>query len=373
MPEKNFIHPAERIAHFKPYFFAQLNKNIIALRAEGKDVIRLDMGSPDLAPPAFIIDSLIHAAQNPDLQSYAPMGGTIAYKQAGADYYLKRFNVALDPENEVLGLIGSKEGLFHLTQSILNPGDTVILPNPGYPVYRASAKIAGAEIAELPLTPEKEYKPDFSVIPESTAKKAKLMWLNYPNNPTGAIAELDTFEEAVAYCRKYEILLAHDAPYCDITFDGFKAPSVLQVSGAKDVAVEFNSLSKTYNMAGWRLGFLVGNKDVVNIVHTYKSQVDTSTFIPLMVAAATALKGNQSWLEERNLIYQNRRDITIEALQNMGLEVVKPKAAFYLWVKIPANFLMQAPSATRCCVKLEYPPLLEAILAVMVMVIFVFH
>ncbi len=165
------------------------------------------------------------------------------------------------------------------------------------------------------------------------------MCLNYPNNPTGAIAELDTFEEAVAYCRKYEILLAHDAPYCDITFDGFKAPSVLQVSGAKDVAVEFNSLSKTYNMAGWRLGFLVGNKDVVNIVHTYKSQVDTSTFIPLMVAAATALKGNQSWLEERNLIYQNRRDITIEALQNMGLEVVKPKAAFYLWVKIPANFL----------------------------------
>lgn len=345
MPENNFIHPAKRIAKFKPYFFAQLNKKIIALRAEGKEVIRLDMGSPDLAPPAFIIESLITAAQNPNFQNYAPMGGTPAYRQAGADYYQNRFNVSLDPENEVLGLIGSKEGLFHLTQSILNPGDTVIIPNPGYPVYRASATIAGAEIAELLLTPNNKYQPDFSTISEQTAKKAKLMWLNYPNNPTGAIADLATFEEAVAFCRKYEILLAHDAPYCDITFDGFHAPSVLQVSGAKDVAVEFNSLSKTYNMAGWRLGFLVGNKDVVNLVHTYKSQVDTSTFIPLMVAAATALTGDQTWLTERNAIYQSRRDIATEALQNMGLEVEKPKAAFYLWLKILASF----PDANTFC------------------------
>ncbi len=170
MPEKNFIHPAERIAHFKPYFFAQLNKNIIALRAEGKDVIRLDMGSPDLAPPAFIIDSLIHAAQNPDLQSYAPMGGTIAYKQAGADYYLKRFNVALDPENEVLGLIGSKEGLFHLTQSILNPGDTVILQT-GLSVYRASAKIAGAEMQNYPLPPKKNISQILVLSPNQLQKR----------------------------------------------------------------------------------------------------------------------------------------------------------------------------------------------------------
>lgn len=335
MPETNFIRPSDRIAGFKPYFFAQLNKTITALRAEGKEIIRLDMGSPDLAPPDFIVDALTTAARDPGLHNYAPLNGTAAYKKAGAFYYKERFGVDIDPETEVLSLIGSKEGLFHLEQSMLNPGDTIIIPNPGYPVYRAAARIAGADIYDMVLHPENGYLPDFHEIPENIARKAKLMWLNYPNNPTGAVADLSLFEEAVDFCTKYEILLAHDAPYCDITFDGFTAPSVLQVPGSKQVAVEFNSLSKTYNMAGWRLGFMVGNPEVVRIVHTYKSQVDTSTFIPLMASAEKALTGDQTWLKGRNEIYRQRRDIVLQALNDMGIPADKPSAAFYIWTRFP--------------------------------------
>ena len=348
MTDTNFIHPADRIADFKPYFFAQLNKTITALRAEGKEIIRLDMGSPDLAPPDFIIDALNKSAANPALHNYAPLNGTSSYKKAGADYYQKRFGVDVDPETEILSLIGSKEGLFHLEQSILNPGDTIIIPNPGYPVYRAAARIAGANIYDLPLHPENSYLPDFQDIPEEVARKAKILWLNYPNNPTGAVADLQILKQAVDFCMKYQILLAHDAPYCDITFDGFQASSILQIPGAKQVSVEFNSLSKTYNMAGWRLGFMVGNPEVVRIVHTYKSQVDTSTFIPLMAAAELALTGDQTWLQGRNEIYRQRRDIVIQALREMGIEAEVPRAAFYIWTRFPVSF----PDSVTFCNRL---------------------
>ncbi len=345
MPEKNFIKPADRIASFKPYFFAQLNKKITALKQEGKEVIRLDIGSPDMPPTNSIIDALMEASRNPTLHNYAPIGGTSSFKLAGVKYYKNRFGVDIDSENEIVGLIGSKEGLHHLSQSILNPGDLVIIPNPGYPVYRSSARIAGAEIFELPLYAEKGYLPNLSDIPEDIARKAKLMWLNYPNNPTGATVELSFFEEVIAFCHKYEILVAHDAPYCDVTFEGYRPPSILQVPGAKDVAVEFNSLSKTYNMAGWRLGFLLGNSEVIRIVHTFKSQVDTSTFIPLMVAGESALTGNQDWLQARNQVYRERRDIVVGALNAMGIPTIPPKAAFYIWTKHPARF---PNSATFC-------------------------
>lgn len=348
MTETSFIQPAEKIAGFKPYFFAQLNKTITALRAEGKEIIRLDMGSPDLAPPDFIINALAKAASDPSLHNYAPLNGTASYKKAGAAYYHKRFGVDLDPETEILSLIGSKEGLFHLEQSILNPGDTIIIPNPGYPVYRAAAHIAGAKIFDLPLHPENGYLPDFTNIPDEVANKAKILWLNYPNNPTGAIASLPVFQQAVEFCMEHEILLAHDAPYCDITFEGFQAPSILQIPGAKQVAIEFNSLSKTYNMAGWRLGFMVGNPEVVRIVHTYKSQVDTSTFIPLMVSAEQALTGDQTWLEGRNEIYRQRRDMVIQALKDMGIPAEIPKAAFYIWTRFPAAF----PDSVTFCDRL---------------------
>jgi LL-diaminopimelate aminotransferase len=252
-----------------------------------------------------------------------------------ADYYLNRFEVNLDPQTEVIGLIGSKEGLFNLSQVLLNPGDVSLVPDPGYPVYSASGLIAGGEIFYVPLTSEREFLPDFSSIPEEVLNRAKILWLNYPNNPTGAVASLDFFEEAVTFARHHHLLIAHDAPYTEICFDGYTAPSILQVPGAKDVAVEFNSLSKTYNMAGWRLGMAVGNAEVIQYLFTYKSQMDTSTFAPIFAAGVTALSGDQTWLVERNDIYKTRRDLVVRGLRESGFTLETPKAAIYVWAHLP--------------------------------------
>ena len=329
--------PANRIADTQPYFFAGLNKRLRELQTHGVDIIRLDMGSPDLPPADFIIDKLIQVAKEPDAHGYMPNGGTPSYRKAIADYYQKRFGVELDAEQEVLGLLGSKEGLFNLSQVLLNPVDTVLVPDPGYPVYSAGARIAQAEIEWMPLRAENNFLPDLRSIPEKVAERAKLLWLNYPNNPTGAIASLDFFKEAVEYAHSHSILLAHDAPYVDVCFDGYHAPSLLQVPGAKEVAVEFNSLSKAYNMGGWRLGMAVGNPVVIGYLNTYKSQMDTSTFKPLMEAGAEALTGDQTWLEARNRIYQERRDIVLRGLRAAGLRARTPPATIYVWGEIPAG------------------------------------
>lgn len=331
----SFIQPSDRIASFKPYFFASLNQKINTLKGQGIDIIRLDMGSPDLPPADFIIDTLAQEAHRPNVHGYSPMGGSLWFRQACADYYQRRFGVTLDPQKEVLALLGSKEGLFNLAQVVLNPGDLALIPDPGYPVYSAASTIAGAEILYLPLREEDHFLLDWQRIPEEAARRAKLLWLNYPNNPTGAVASLAYLEEAVAFARKYEIILAHDAPYVDVCFDGYDAPSVMQVPGAKDVAVEFNSLSKTYNMAGWRVGMAVGNPDLLGYLHTYKSQVDSSTFEPILRAAAVALTGDQSWLEERNLIYRTRRDTIVDGLRQAGFTVTPPPAAIYVWARLP--------------------------------------
>lgn len=334
-PTTSFIHPSDRIASFKPYFFASLNQKINALKSTGVDVIRLDMGSPDLPPADFIIDTLAQEARRPNMHGYSPMGGTPRFRQACADYYQRRFGVTLDPQKEVLALLGSKEGLFNLAQVVLNPGDLTLIPDPGYPVYSAASTIAGAEILYLPLREENHFLIDWQSIPEEAARRAKLLWLNYPNNPTGAVASLDYLEQAVAFARKYEIILAHDAPYVDVCFDGYDAPSVMQVSGAQDVAVEFNSLSKTYNMAGWRVGMAVGNPKLLGYLYTYKSQVDSSTFEPILQAAAAALTGDQGWLADRNHIYQTRRDIIVDGLRQAGFTVTPPPAAIYVWARLP--------------------------------------
>lgn len=330
-----FIPPAHRISSFEPYFFAALGKKIAALKSSGMDVIRIDMGSPDLAPAEFIIDTLVEHARRPDTHSYAPTGGSPEFKQAIADFYKQRFNVSLDPKTETLGLIGSKEGLFNLSQVLLNPGDVSLVPDPGYPVYSASGVIAGAEIVTLPLTAEMEFLPDLDAIPQTTLEKAKILWLNYPNNPTGAIAPMAFFKKAVDFARKNHILIAHDAPYTDVCFDGYVAPSILQVAGAKDVAVEFNSLSKTYNMAGWRLGMAVGNPEIIDYLFTYKSQLDTSTFSPIYSAGVSALTGDQTWLNDRNQIYKQRRDLVVDGLLRAGFTLETPKAAIYVWAKLP--------------------------------------
>ncbi len=327
--------PADRIASFKPYFFAALNQRISQLRAAGVDVIRIDMGSPDLPPADFIIDELTEQARRPDTHGYSPNGGTPEYRKAAALYYLRRFGIELDPQKEVLGLQGSKEGLFHLGQVLLNPGDLALVPDPGYPVYRASCEIAGAEIYPMPLLEENGFLPDLEAIPPAIAARAKLMWLNYPNNPTGAIAPYQFFEKVIAFAREFGIFVAHDAPYVDICFDEYQAPSILQVPGAKEISIEFNSLSKTYNMAGWRLGMAVGNPQVLSYLNTYKSQLDSSTFAPLMAAGAKAMIGDQEWTQERNQVYKERRDIVVGSLREAGLTVHLPPAAIYVWAHLP--------------------------------------
>lgn len=332
------IQPAERVSTIKPYFFADLEKTISELKDSGKDIIRLDMGSPDLPPDDFIIETLVKNARKPDMHGYGESGGSYQLKSAYASYYERRFNVKLNPAQEVLGLIGSKEGIFNLSQVIVNPGEIVLLPDPSYPVYSVGATIAQAEPYSMPLLATNGFLPDLATIPEEIATRAKLLWLNYPNNPTGAVAPLAFFESVVDFAQKYQIVIAHDAPYVDVCYDGYVAPSLLQVPGAKDVAVEFNSLSKTYNMAGWRVGMAVGNKDIIRLLRLYKSQLDSSHFKPIMRAAETALLDDQSWIDGRNMIYQRRRDIVVSTLRELGFSLEVPKAALYVWAKLPETW-----------------------------------
>lgn len=330
------LKPADRISHLKPYFFADLGKRIASLRAKGADVVRLDIGSPDLPPPGFILESMFDSASKPNTHGYM-LGLTQPYRTAVAAYYQKRFGVELDAKTEVVDLIGSKEGLFILSQVILNPGDVALVPDPAYAVYAKGAEIAGAQPYSMPLLEENAFLPDLEAIPAAELKKAKILWLNYPNNPTGAIADLAFFERAVAFARRHDLLLAHDAPYCDVGFNGYRAPSMLQVPDAKEVAIEFNSLSKTYNMAGWRLGMAVGQTDAVKLIETYKSQQDSAFFGPFMAAAEAAMLGDQSWLVERNHVYQARRDAVVDTLHRAGLRVAPPQAALYLWIPVPGG------------------------------------
>jgi len=332
------ITPAQRVSTIKPYFFADLDKTIAKLRRTGMDIIRLDMGSPDLPPEDFIIEALVKAARRPDMHGYGESGGSASLRIAISQYYKKRFDLDLDPEKEILGLIGSKEGIFNLSQVLINPGDLVLLPDPRYPVYCVGAQVAQAETYDMPLIAENDYLPDLDKIPNDIADRAKLMWLNYPNNPTGAVAPYSFFEEAVDFARAHDIVIAHDAPYIDVCFDNYQAPSILQVPGAKDVAIEFNSFSKTYNMAGWRVGIAAGHPDLIRLLQIYKSQLDSSHFKPIMIAAETALLGEQSWITGRNMIYQRRRDITVETLKTLGFTLEIPKASLYVWAKLPETW-----------------------------------
>jgi LL-diaminopimelate aminotransferase len=329
------IVPAERVSKIKPYFFANLEKIIEKLKLKGMDIIRLDMGSPDLPPAPHIIETLVEAARRPDMHGYGEAGGSFPLRLAIAKYYQSRFGVELNPESEVLSLIGSKEGIFNLTQVLINPGDLILLPDPCYPVYSVGPTITQSKTFHMPLLAENGFLPNLDDIPERVLQEAKLMWLNYPNNPTGAIASLSFFEKVVEYAKKYQILIAHDAPYLDVCFDAYQAPSLLEIPGAKEVAIEFNSISKTYNMAGWRVGMALGNPEVIRLLRILKSQMDSSHFKPIMKAAEAALLSDQDWVKERNLVYQDRRDIVVSALQKLGFSVENPKASLYIWAKIP--------------------------------------
>jgi len=321
------------------YVFALLDAKLKMARAQGVDVIKLDIGSPDGPPPADIIAALARSASEPTRHGYAGYFGTPALRRAMVDYYASRFGVTLDVVNEVLPLIGSKEGIANMALAWLDPGDLALVPDPGYPTYRMSAYMVGAEVYDMPLRAENGFLPRLDAIPSEIAQRARLMWLNYPNNPTGAVASLSFFEQAVDFCRRYQILLCHDAPYADVCYDGYRAPSLLAVPGAKEVAVEFNSLSKSHNMAGWRVGMALGNATALAALVQIKSNIDSGIFLAVQDAAVTALTGDQSWIAGRNAEYQERRDLLLDVLGNdWGLSVAKPQAGLYLWPQIPVGY-----------------------------------
>lgn len=329
---------ARRLASTPPYVFATLDEKIASLRARGVDVIRLDIGSPDGPPPEAVVEALSASARDPRKHGYAGYAGTPALRAEIVRYYRERFGVALDTASQVLPLIGSKEGIAHLAMAWLDPGDVALAPDPGYPTYAASIALAGAEVHLMPLRASHHWLPDLDAIPEAIARRARLMWLNYPNNPTGATAPLAYFERAVTFCRQHDILLCHDAPYADVGYDGYRAPSLLQVPGADDVAVEFNSLSKSHNMAGWRVGMAVGNATAIAALAQLKTNIDSGHFLAIQDASVAALQTPQSWIDQRNAIYQARRDALLPVLvDDLGLETATPSAGLYLWPRIPAG------------------------------------
>lgn len=328
---------AKRIMDLPAYAFAVAGKRLEEMRARGVDVIDLGIGSPDLPPPPQIIEALYRSAQRADTHGYAGYYGLPALRRAIGDYYQRRFGVQVDPDKEVAVLIGSKEGLFNASLAFLDPGNVVLIPDPGYPTYRLGAHMVGAVQYSLPLREERGFMPDLEAIPADVADEARLLWLNYPNNPTGAVADMGFLEQAVAFAKHHDLLLCYDNPYCDLTYDGYRAPSILEIPGAKSVVLEFNSLSKTYNMAGWRVGMAVGGAEAVSALARVKTNIDSGIFRPIQDAAVEALTGDQSWLVERNAIYQRRRDTVMDWLPAAGLEAKAPRAALYVWARVPAG------------------------------------
>jgi len=332
------IEVATRIKTLPPYLFAAIDKMKQEAIARGVDIINLGIGDPDLPTPAPIIESLAQAAKNPKHHQYPSYEGMLSFRTAVADWYKRRFNVTLDPANEVLTLIGSKEGIGHIHLAFVDPGDVVLVPSPGYPVYPVGTSFCGGISHIMPLTKANGFLPDLNAIPQDVAKKAKLMWLNSPNNPTSVIMTTDYFKRAIEFAREHRIIICHDAAYSEIYYDGKRPASFMEVEGAKEVGVEFHSLSKTYNMTGWRIGFVVGNKDVLAALGRVKSQLDSGVFEAVQAAGITALGLDESVTDGIRKVYQERRDTLIPGLKKLGLEVDAPPAAFYIWVTVPKGY-----------------------------------
>ena len=334
--------PAQRIQTLPVNFFASLEARIAALQKSGRDVIRLDIGSPDMPPPPEVIAALAAAAARPDAHGYQPHLGPLALRQAWVEMYARLHGVSLDPESQVLPLMGSKEGIFNLLMAWVNPGDVVLVPDPGYMSYTRGTLFAGGEPYFFRLLPQNAFLPDFTElrksIPVDVLRRARMMWLNYPNNPTGAVAQLSLFEEAVEFARRHNLLLCHDAAYVQVCFDGFQAPSLLEVPGATEVGLEFNSLSKSHNMPGWRLGAAVGNAQALHALFRLKTNLDSGHFRPVLEAAIAAMRSDQAWLQDRNQVYRARRDLVIAALNRLGLEMPAPQGAIYIWSPVPAGW-----------------------------------
>ncbi|MCD6568152.1 MAG: LL-diaminopimelate aminotransferase [Dehalococcoidia bacterium] len=329
---------AKRLDRLPPYLFVAISQKIAEKRSRGEDVISFGIGDPDLPTPSRVVESLCRAAHDPANHRYPETSGLPQLRQAIALWYKKRFGVVLDSDKEVLPLIGSKEGIGHMALCFIDPGDIALVPDPGYPVYSISTILVGGEPYYMPLRDENGFLPDLGAIPEDVADRARLMWLNYPNNPTSAVADLAFFQKAVDFARRHDLAICHDAAYTEVSLDGYDPPSFLQVPGAKEVGVEFHSLSKTYQMTGWRMGMVVGNATMVDALFRVKSNLDSGIPQAIQCAAIDALGGERDNIVRFNAILRRRRDKLIKALAEIGLEARTPRAAFYIWARVPQGW-----------------------------------
>ncbi|OGP90160.1 MAG: LL-diaminopimelate aminotransferase [Deltaproteobacteria bacterium RBG_16_48_10] len=332
------IEKAKRIVELPPYLFAAIDKKKVEMRKKGMDLIDLGIGDPDLPTPKPIIERLKKAVENRAHHRYPSYEGMIDFRKAVSRWYERRFGVQLNPETEVLSLIGSKEGIAHIPLAFVNPGDVVLVPDPGYPVYRVSTLFAGGTPYFMPLRKENGFLPNLPEIPKAVAERAKLLFVNYPNNPTSAIAESPFFEEAVAFANRHQIIICHDAAYSEVAFDGFRPPSFMQIEGAKKVGIEFHSLSKTFNMTGWRIGFAVGHEEIVSGLGKVKTNVDSGVFQAIQEAGIEALDRFDTPLPEIIDIYEKRRDVLVKGLREVGLKAERPRATFYFWIEVPKGY-----------------------------------
>jgi LL-diaminopimelate aminotransferase len=332
------IEQSERLKRLPPYLFRELDRQKEEVSARGVDLIDLGVGDPDLPTPRHIIEALKKAAADPANHRYPSYSGMHDFNAAVAKWYQQRFNIDLDAKNEVVTLIGSKEGLAHVPLAFINPGDIALVASPAYPVYNIGTQFAGGEPYFMDLLKANQFLPDLEAIPSEVAKKAKMMFINYPNNPTAAVATREFFEAVVAFAEDHGVIVCHDAAYSEMAYDGFRPMSFLEVPGARSVGIEFHSLSKTYNMTGWRIGFAVGCADVISGLGRVKSNIDSGAFQAIQIAGIAALEGDQGCVEDMRRTYGRRRDILVDGLRSIGFSVERPRATFYVWIEVPKGY-----------------------------------
>jgi LL-diaminopimelate aminotransferase len=329
---------SKRIENLPPYLFVEISKKIAAKRANEEEIISFAIGDPDIPTPQHIINELTRAACKPANHQYPESEGLFEFRKAVADWYSRRFNITLDPDKEVVSLIGAKEGIAHIALCLIDEGDFALITDPGYPVYSIGARLCGGKPYYLPINAANHFLPDLDSVPLDVLKKTKVMWLNYPNNPTGATADLAFFDKAVSFAKKHDIVICHDGPYTEVAYDGYRPPSLLQVAGAIDIGIEFHSLSKSYNMTGWRIGMAVGNRVVIDALRRMKSNLDSGVPKAIQRMAIQALNGPQDCIGEHNRIYQNRRDKLVKALNDIGLNCQSPRGGLYIWAACPPGY-----------------------------------
>ena len=329
---------SKRLDQLAPYPFVEISRILAEKRAAGEDVVTFGIGDPDISTPSHIIERLVQASYKPPNHRYPETDGLPEMRRAIADWYEVRFGVKLEPDKEVLPLIGAKEGIGHVALCFLDPGDIALVPDPAYPVYKVGTMFAGGESYWMPLLEENGWLPDLDAIPPEVARDARVMWLNYPNNPTAGVATREYYQKVVDFARRYDVAVLHDAAYSEVVYDGYRAPSFMEVEGAKDVGIEFHSLSKCFNMTGWRIGMAVGNADMIKALFQIKANLDSGIPQAIQEMAIEALSGPQDPIQENNAIYQRRRDKLVDVLTRLGLRVALPKACLYIWARVPDGY-----------------------------------